>query len=515
MCLILLGDFNHALAAPEVTSIGEHQYRVLFRFAAPETATSVHLAGSFNGWSRSAEPMAREGDSATFVATRTLPPGRHEYKFLVDGQHWHTDPDNPRRGAFDNAVLYIEVAPEATEPVVPQPPAWQPADRPHPAQVRAWSDGLAAAPPDERDGLAAALFREWPMPHLTDTTATFIWAGQGPAPPTVILLAGGAEIPLELTPFGPAPGLFARTVDIRTIPQPWAYWLELREGDAARRVLDPHGWSVTSREGRPATRGIADSSRAGRIELLPSLPAASANVQPRDIYVYLPPGYDQSPARYPVLYMHDGQNAWDDPIHPFGHGGWQVNVVADRLIGEGRVRPFIVVALACTADRLTEYGPGEDILDGAAHPYIAYLERQVKAHIDAHYRTLAGPAHTFLIGSSMGGAIALQAALLRPEVFGGAACLSPALMFKDKAGRGYLDLVEKTGKRDVRLYIDHGTAGPTQDGSTATRALVAALRQAGWRDGAEILRFEDAGAAHNESAWRARLHRPLLFLFSD
>jgi predicted alpha/beta superfamily hydrolase len=117
------------------------------------------------------------------------------------------------------------------------------------------------------------------------------------------------------------------------------------------------------------------------------------------------------------------------------------------------------------------------------------------------------------MGSSMGGVISLQAALLNPDVFGKIGCLSPAMAFKDNAGRDYFDLLAAVGKVPVRIYIDSGTAGPGQDGAPDTRRMGQALLDAGWKDGIDLMRFEDAGAEHNERAWRARLDKPLVFLF--
>jgi predicted alpha/beta superfamily hydrolase len=214
-----------------------------------------------------------------------------------------------------------------------------------------------------------------------------------------------------------------------------------------------------------------------------------------------------------VLYMHDGQNCWDDPVEPFGHGGWCVNLAADRLIDAGAIVPFIGVGVANTPDRLQEYGPGPDIFSADRQPYIRYLVDDVKAEVDRRYRTLTDAAHTALMGSSMGGVISLQAAIVRPDVFGQAACLSSAFIFGDASGHSYFDLIKKLGKQPVRLYLDSGTAGRQQDGAPKTRAMVALLRETGWKEGVDLMHFEDTGAEHNERAWRARVDRPLWFLF--
>ncbi len=96
-------------------------------------------------------------------------------------------------------------------------------------------------------------------------------------------------------------------------------------------------------------------SRIGTIERLGIMP--SAHVQPRDVQVWLPPGYDaQSDQRYPVLYLHDGQNVFDAQA---AGTEWQVDEAAQRGVASGRLRPFIVVAVASTASRTLDYTPTE------------------------------------------------------------------------------------------------------------------------------------------------------------
>jgi predicted alpha/beta superfamily hydrolase len=117
------------------------------------------------------------------------------------------------------------------------------------------------------------------------------------------------------------------------------------------------------------------------------------------------------------------------------------------------------------------------------------------------------------MGSSMGGIISFQAALLHPDVFGAAACLSPVFWFKDEGEQDYFDLLAHAGKAPVRVYLDSGTAGRNQDGAADTRRMGKLLLEAGWKEGGDLMRYEATGAEHNERAWRARLDKPLVFLF--
>ena len=311
----------------------------------------------------------------------------------------------------------------------------------------------------------------------------------------------------------PVFGLSLKRADI---PAGAVYSYELVARASRRLVIDPYAWTVTSRAGEPVAPIVAPDPKRGRIELIPEVKPTPGELQPRELYVYLPPGYDRdSERRYPVLYLHDGQNCWDDPRDPFGHGGWYLNVTADRMIAAGEVEPFIAVGIPNTAERMAEYGPGKDVFSSAGHAYLQYLLRDVKPTIDRCYRTQPGPQTTAIMGSSMGGIISLQAGLLHPEVFGQVGCLSPALRFRDEAGQGYFELLARVGKVPVRIYLDSGTGGANQDGAPDTRRLAQALHAAGWRDNEDFMHFEAEGAEHNERAWRARVDKVLAFLFGN
>ncbi|MHC4066473.1 MAG: alpha/beta hydrolase, partial [Planctomycetota bacterium] len=180
--------------------------------------------------------------------------------------------------------------------------------------------------------------------------------------------------------------VFAVSLERDQIPQGVVYRYEVESRGRTLSIVDPHAWTITSRNGQPVAVITEADPQHGRIELVRDVKPSSGSLTPRDLYVYLPPGYQtDTEARCPVLYMHDGQNCWDDPTEPFGHGGWQVNLIADRLIAAGKIEPVIVVGIPNTPDRVREYGPGADILSAADHAYIRYLIRDVKPAIDHRY----------------------------------------------------------------------------------------------------------------------------------
>lgn len=504
-------------ASTEVSDLGGNQYRVLFTFKAPQGTQTVSLAGTFNGWNPQAHAMDGPDGEGVFRTRLILNKGRHEYKFVLDGWTWATDPDNPHQTAgYQNAVLYLGLeGTDAPGEATPAPPPVEMAARAaHPAAVKRLIERLGT--PGEADPRVALerWFAEHPMPLFTDGAVTFVYADAGASEVHVQIDGYGSRTGYEMPRLADSKPVFAVSLTRAQLPDRMAYTFEVQRGGRSETVTDPHAWSLTSRSGRPAAAAVEASNRRGRIEALRDVKPSTGDLRPRDVYVYLPPGYDAgSGRRYPVLYLHDGQNCWDDPVEPFGHGGWCVNLTADRLIHEGKVEPFIAVGVANTPERMREYGPGTEARSADQHPYMRFLKHDLKPLIDRKYRTRSDAAHTALMGSSMGGVISLQTALLCPDTFGMAACLSPAFAFSDSSEQAYVELIKAAGKAPIRLYVDSGSGGAGQDGAPATRRMAALLREAGWTDGEEFMHFEDAGADHNERAWRARLEKPLCFLF--
>ncbi|MCC7126651.1 MAG: alpha/beta hydrolase [Acidobacteria bacterium] len=233
---------------------------------------------------------------------------------------------------------------------------------------------------------------------------------------------------------------------------------------------------------------------------------ASTVLEPeRDVIVYLPPGYDaDDTVRYPVLYLHDGQNLFEpDTAHVAGQH-WRLGETADALIAEGVLAPLIMVGVANTGtSRIHEYTPTSDarLGGGRADAYGRLLIDELKPLIDATYRTRPGPVDTGIGGSSLGGLVSLHLALSRPDVFGMAAVMSPSVWWDRRV---ILTTVRRTRPRPaLRLWVDMGTA----EGHRAlddARLLKAALVGAGWRVGVDLHYAEYEGGTHSETAWAAR-----------
>lgn len=228
----------------------------------------------------------------------------------------------------------------------------------------------------------------------------------------------------------------------------------------------------------------------------------------RTVIVWLPPSYKNDPERrYPVLYMQDGQQVFD-PQTSTWHQDWQVDEWCTELIGEFQMEEVIVVAVYSTEDRYLEYNPSA--LGGE---YARFLLEELKPFIDREYRTLADREHTAVAGASMGATISFYLAWSRPDVFFGAACLSPAFRYKDDTS--CLDLVRQTTKApDLRLHFYCG------EGDDLERRLIQGMREMidllkalGFEEGRNLNVVVDPEGKHNEATWARHTPEWLTFLF--
>ena len=239
----------------------------------------------------------------------------------------------------------------------------------------------------------------------------------------------------------------------------------------------------------------------------------------RDILIYLPPSYHHSQQRYPVLYMHDGQNLFDAATSYAGE--WQVDETMETLATRG-YEAIVVGIPNMGTQRLNEYSPFRDVRLGGGDGgnYVNFIVDTLKPAIDRDFRTQAEAAATGILGSSMGGLISLYAFFHRPRVFGYAGIMSPSIWFADEALLRYTaDVPYHPG----RIYLDAGTREYT--GFRADRFLHAASRQyygrvrrlkrilvqKGYRPIHQLLHVEEKEARHEEAAWARRLERAICF----
>lgn len=233
----------------------------------------------------------------------------------------------------------------------------------------------------------------------------------------------------------------------------------------------------------------------------------------RGLWIYLPPSYSEQPSRrFPVVYMHDGQNLFD-PAAAFGGVAWEADNAMNAGAADGTIREAIVVGVENTAARIDEYTPSVDrglMRGGRAPQYLTFFVDELMPLVNRELRTLTGPENTAIVGSSLGGLVSVWIGLRRADVFGAVGALSPSTWWDQ---RMILDEVARaSGPRARRIWVDSGDSGPSRDGLEDTRALAQALQTAGYREGEALRYVVQPGAMHNEAAWRSRLPDVLRFL---
>ena len=239
----------------------------------------------------------------------------------------------------------------------------------------------------------------------------------------------------------------------------------------------------------------------------------------RDVLVYLPPGYRRSRTRrYPVLYLHDGQNVFDAATS-FGGVEWGVDETAQRLAEEKLIEPVIIVAVAnAGVERIHEYAPSRGRLEsgkrkrskGLLLQYGRFLVKELKPFIDARYRTLTSPEYTGLGGSSLGGLATIVLGLWFPNVFRRLAVMSPSIWWDDCVLLKMIANIDEEARPPLKIWLDTGTH---EEGWHRAPILRDGLIEKGWRLYDDLHYYEDEGAEHTEAAWGYRMDAVLRFLY--
>ena len=228
---------------------------------------------------------------------------------------------------------------------------------------------------------------------------------------------------------------------------------------------------------------------------------------PRDVFVWLPPEYDvNTNQKYPVLYMHDGQNLFD-PKTSYSKIDWQLDEAADSLIRNNKIWPMIIVGISNTVERSAEYTPSQtNIL------YKKFVVEKLKPFIDSTYRTLSDRENTYVGGSSSGGTISFMFLWEYSNIFSKAACFSPAFVTKHF---NYTEQIKDDNlHRSFKLYIDNGGLGVDAELQPGIALMIKTLENKGYKEGKDYIFVLDKEAEHNETAWAKRVPHMLKTLFT-
>lgn len=223
----------------------------------------------------------------------------------------------------------------------------------------------------------------------------------------------------------------------------------------------------------------------------------------RRIWIYLPNGYSATKKHYPVMYLHDGQNLFDEVTSAMGEE-WGVDECLDSLIAKGK-QGCIVVGIDNGGDiRMSEYNPYEFVWQNDAESktflpegdaYLDFLTQTLKPFIDKEYRTMASKENTIIAGSSMGGLISYYAALKYPDVFGKAGVFSPSFWTAPSI-LAFTDAAAKKVNAKFFFYIGE------KEGDKHVKNMNEMAEKLGGNSHTMIYSVIDEEGEHNEKAWR-------------
>ena len=229
----------------------------------------------------------------------------------------------------------------------------------------------------------------------------------------------------------------------------------------------------------------------------------------RTVRLYLPPDYNQSKARYPVLYMHDGQNLFDYATSYVGE--WEVDETLNELSKAEGFNMIVVGIDNGQALRMNEMTPFENrrIEKVEGDLYMKFIVEVVKPYIDKNYRTLSDRANTGIMGSSMGGLISHYGIYKYPETFGKAGIFSPSYWVNWDAVKSFTR--ENPLPKDARLYFCVGEKEGMMVGSM--NAMVEFLLEQNYKK-EHINAYVVPGAEHNEAQWQNEFKKAVQWLFN-
>ncbi len=427
----------------------------------------------------------------TFVMARASRPGQYELLGTDDAAPYRVFWSPPADLAAGEELTFIATANDL---------------RGHTASARV--GGLTVAPSKITFGI-----RDAKVPRLVTT------------PPATVTIAADAALTLSVQAEGSGAFEYQWLINGEKIP-----------GATAATYTVPQAAAVHAGAYRVLVHNLAGTAissvttvtvtGAGRIEKHLAFP--SRLVAPRQVDVWLPPGYDENAREhYPVIYLQDGQNIFDAALS-YGGASWEVDRALCRLMQAGKTRGAIIVGIWNTGmGRYAEYMPRKAVTGetlslfpkGPTMPaaaiisdaYLKFLVTELKPFIDRTYRTQSDAAHTSIMGSSMGGLISAYALTEYPAVFGGAGCVSTHWPAGEGAVIDYLARsLPKPGQN--RFWFDYGTKTLDALYEPFQQRADAVMTAAGYTAGRDWITRKFEGAEHSEKSWRERVEIPLEFL---
>lgn len=241
----------------------------------------------------------------------------------------------------------------------------------------------------------------------------------------------------------------------------------------------------------------------------------------RTIYIYLPPNYEAgTEQRYPALYIHDGQNVFDESTSSSGVS-WGLHKKADDLIAKGKIPEILIVAIEFK-DRTkefcyyswdkkhiewNEYASFDYSIEGKGDEYADFIIHDLKPYIDHNFRTLPDKDNTALMGASGGGFITFNMGIRQPDIFGKLGIISPSFFAMD------IDILQRLSKQSLKMWFDVGQKEPCLLEDTVF--VVEQMLSKGYQEGDELIYYQVPNGFHSEADWGKRADCHLIYFFGD
>ncbi|EIM78106.1 esterase [Nitritalea halalkaliphila LW7] len=228
----------------------------------------------------------------------------------------------------------------------------------------------------------------------------------------------------------------------------------------------------------------------------------------RKVWALLPHDYHETDTHYPVLYLQDAQNLFNENA---AYGNWQIDKKLAVMSYYGIGKLIVIAIEHAEKERIIEYNVGKTLLgEGQGKQYIRFMTDTLKPFVDKHFRTLPDREHTGIGGSSMGGLVSIFSGLMYPEVYGKLMIFSPSLWVLPKMRFRFMDFFEVP---ETRIYLYAGGDESETMVKHVKKFKKKLLKQS---DTAENLRIKlsiNEMGKHSETYWSDEFPKAIEWLF--
>ena len=232
----------------------------------------------------------------------------------------------------------------------------------------------------------------------------------------------------------------------------------------------------------------------------------------RKIWIYLPPDYQTSTKTYPVIYMQDGQNLFDNATSFSGE--WQIDETLNNLFSQGDYGAIVVGIENGGSNRINEYTPWNNPQYGGGEgdQYMQFIAETLKPYVDSNYRTKSGAEYNALIGSSLGALISNYGGVKYSGVFSKIGSFSPAYWIVRDQFNNYIQ-TSTANLSNMRIYF---VAGSNESSTMASdiETVKNNLQAKGLKSTNTLVKLDSYGQ-HNENYWKGEFAAAYKWIFQN